>query len=243
MSNISGLSFRRQQELDLLADRLGVKFKNIALLNQALTHTSYANESKNNIEHNERLEFLGDAVLELASSTYLYEEYPQLSEGDLTKIRASIVCQATLAKCARNLGMGELLLLGRGEEHGGGRERITNLEDAFEAVIGAVYLDSGWDIACDYTIRQLRNEFHSIVIGKVKNDFKTELQELVHKHEGQTIVYNLLEEIGPPHNREFRSQVLVGGIPRGEGIGRSKKEAEQHAAAEALSNLNKASSS
>ena len=234
---MANLSTKRIAKLLELERELGVEFRDLALLNQALTHTSYANESKYNIEHNERLEFLGDAVLELVSSTYLYKEYPNLTEGDLTKIRSSVVCQPTLAECARKLGLGELLLLGKGEELGGGKERITNLEDAFEAVIGAIYLDQGWEEATHYTLRQLRAEFDLVEQGKVKYDYKTELQELVYKREGQSICYELVAENGPPHNREFTSRVIITGAAMGEGKGRSKKEAEQHAAAEALDKL------
>ena len=177
MENI--LSEERKQSLRELARALGVEFHNLNFLQQALTHTSYANESKGNIVHNERLEFLGDAVLELASSTYLYQHFPQMPEGQLTKTRASIVCSATLAKLAAGLHLGDYLLLGHGEEMGGGRTRQTNLEDAFESVIGAIYLDQGWEAAQAYVLRQLESEFELVKHGAILKDYKTILQEEV----------------------------------------------------------------
>ncbi len=236
MENI--LSEKREHELCELAAALGVKFANLNFLQQALTHTSYANESKGNIVHNERLEFLGDAVLELASSTYLYQHFPQMPEGQLTKTRASIVCSATLAKLAARLHLGDYLLLGRGEEMGGGRTRQTNLEDVFESVIGAIYLDQGWEAAKDYVIRQLTPEFERARSGAILKDYKTILQEEVYQHEGQSVAYELVAEEGPDHDKRFTFQVRITGKVMGQGTGHSKKEAEQHAAREALAKLN-----
>ena len=235
MENI--LSEKREHELCELAAALGVKFANLNFLQQALTHTSYANESKGNIVHNERLEFLGDAVLELASSTYLYQHFPQMPEGQLTKTRASIVCSATLAKLAARLHLGDYLLLGRGEEMGGGRTRQTNLEDVFESVIGAIYLDQGWEAAKDYVIRQLTPEFERVRSGAILKDYKTILQEEVYQHEGQRVAYELVAEEGPDHDKRFTFQVRITGKVMGQGTGHSKKEAEQHAAREALAKL------
>ena len=232
------LSEKREQELCGLAAALGVEFTNLNFLQQALTHTSYANESKGNIVHNERLEFLGDAVLELASSTYLYQHFPQMPEGQLTKTRASIVCSATLAKLAARLHLGDYLLLGRGEEMGGGRTRQTNLEDVFESVIGAIYLDQGWETAKDYVIRQLMPEFERAKSGAILKDSKTILQEEVYQHEGQNVSYELVAEEGPDHDKRFTFQVRITGKVMGQGTGHSKKEAEQHAAREALARLN-----
>lgn len=237
MENI--LSEHRRRELDKLSAVLGVKFSNLNYLQQALTHTSYANESKGNIVHSERLEFLGDAVLELASSTYLYQHFPQMPEGQLTKTRAGIVCSATLAKLAAGLHLGDYLLLGHGEEMGGGRTRQTNLEDTFEAVIGAIYLDQGWESARDYVFRQLEPEFQLARRGAILKDYKTILQEQVHQHEGQTIAYELVAQSGPDHDKSFTSQVRITGRVMGQGTGHSKKEAEQHAAREALEKLNR----
>ena len=229
------LSEERRKELETLSVKLGVRFRNLALLDRALTHTSYANEAKRKTDHNERLEFLGDAVLELASSTYLYGHFKKLPEGELTKIRASIVRSETLARLARDLGLGEHLLLGRGEEMGGGRSRQTNLEDAFEAVIGAIYEDQGWETAQDYVVRQLSQEFaQASLVGEILTDYKTTFQEVVHKNPDKVITYEEVGESGPAHERVFTSRVLVDGIPYGEGSGRSKKAAEQQAARAAL---------
>ena len=218
-----------------LAESLGVKFRRLELLDQALTHTSFANESKRKIDHNERLEFLGDAVLELASSTYLYGHFKNLPEGELTKIRASIVRSETLARLARDLKLGEHLLLGRGEEMGGGRDRQTNLEDAFEAVIGAIYEDQGWETAQDYVERQLAQEFlQASRVGEIMTDYKTTFQELVHRDPEKVITYEEVGESGPAHEKTFTSRVLVDGKAYGEGSGRSKKAAEQQAARAAL---------
>ena len=236
MGNIRSES--RKQEFKELAKSLGVEFRDISLLQQALTHTSFANESKGDIVHNERLEFLGDAVLELASSTYLYAHFPEMPEGQLTKTRASIVCSATLAKLAAGLHLGDYLLLGHGEEMGGGRTRQTNLEDTFESVIGAVYLDRGWDVAKDYVMRQLAPEFEKASRGAILKDYKTILQERVYQKEGQSVAYELVEEIGPDHDKSFTFQVRITGKVMGQGTGHSKKEAEQQAAREALARLN-----
>ena len=231
------MSAERQAQLLELAQRMQVAFHDIRLLDTALTHSSYANEAKERVAHNERMEFLGDAVLELASSTYLYGNFPRLPEGELTKTRAGIVCSATLARLATELDLGSCLLLGHGEDQGGGRRRASNLEDAFEAVIGAVYLDQGWDAAKEYVLRQLAGEFRRVEQGGMAlQDYKTILQEQVQKHSSQA-AYELLEEMGPDHDKEFLFCVKVDGTVYGRGRGRSKKEAEQHAAREALERL------
>lgn len=224
----------RHAELMDLSARLGVDFSDITLLDEALTHPSYTNESKDSIPHNERLEFLGDAVLELASSTYLYTRFPACSEGELTKMRASLVQSGTLARLARHLGLGEYLRLGRGELQNGGADRQNNLENVFEAVIGAVYLDGGWDTAQDYVRAQLETEIARIRPTRVTRDYKTVLQEYVQRQKHETVVYELIGERGPDHDKRFTVRVLVCGRPMGEGTGRSKKEAEQHAAARSL---------
>ena len=236
---MNGCSAARKGELFALAQRLGVTFHDIGLLHTALIHTSYANEAQGRVAHNERLEFLGDAVLELASSTYLYTHFPSLPEGELTKTRASIVCSAALAKIAARLGLGEYLLLGHGEEMSGGRARTTNLEDAFEAVLGAIYLDQGWETARDYALRQLAPEFDQVRHGENLQDYKTLLQELVQKTPGSTIAYELLEATGPDHAKHYRYAVVIDGKTCGEGEGSSKKEAEQQAARMALARQKK----
>ena len=224
----------RRAQLVRLSSRLGVSFDNIALLDEALTHSSYTNETKDPIPHNERLEFLGDAVLELASSTYLYARFPDCPEGALTKMRASLVKSETLARLARRLELGCYLRLGRGELHNGGADRQNNLENAFEAVIGAVYLDRGWAGAQEYVARQLAPEIPSVQRTQVSRDYKTTLQEYIQQKRHESIAYELIAERGPDHDKRFTTRVLVGGRPLGEGTGRSKKEAEQNAAEAAL---------
>lgn len=225
----------REKDLLALSGRLGVTFRDLSLLDQALTHTSFANEALHQkVVHNERLEFLGDAVLELSTSNYLFRQFPALSEGDLTKARASVVCEAALHRRALAVDLGSFLLLGHGEQATGGRERPSILADAFEAVIGALYLDQGWQAASDYVVRQLRQEFLEVERGHSIKDYKTMLQEIVQRHAGQHIVYELLSATGPDHAKEFQVAVRVNGLAYGVGVGRSKKAAEQSAAQEAL---------
>jgi len=238
---MASLTENRRQELKALAQELGIEFHDLEIFNQALTHTSYANEAKMPTKHNERLEFLGDAVLELATSTYLYQQFPELPEGELTKIRASIVRSETLARLAQGLDFGEHLLLGHGERLCGGQGRRTNLEDAFEAVIGAVYVDQGWEKARDYVLRELAGEFAQAeaLHDAILMDYKTTLQELVHKKPNQEIEYQEAGASGPDHAKVFTSRVLINGRAMGEGSGRSKKAAEQQAARQAWEKLTK----
>ncbi|WP_315452771.1 ribonuclease III [uncultured Selenomonas sp.] len=224
----------RRAELVRLSEQIGVSFHDLSLLDEALTHPSYTNEKKDAITHNERLEFLGDAVLELASSTYLYVRFPDCTEGELTKMRASLVQSETLARLARQLDLGSYLRLGRGELLGGGADRQNNLENAFEAVIGAVYLDRGWETAQDYVARQLASEATLVRRSHVSHDYKTALQEQVQQKRHVSISYELIGESGPDHDKRFTTRVLIAGEAMGEGTGRSKKEAEQQAAAAAL---------
>ena len=232
------ISAARLKELKKLERKLGLNFRKIENLNAAFFHTSYANESCRQIESNERLEFLGDAVLELAASDYLYKNFPRLSEGQLTKTRASIVCSATLSRLANNLGLGELLLLGRGELASGGRERISNLEDTFETVIGAIYIDSGWSVAKDYVERQLAPEFQNAKIGKNLKDYKTMLQEFVQRKPEGKVEYIELGSSGPDHMKIFETAVSINGKIYGKGEGKSKKISEQVAAEKTLEMLN-----
>ena len=227
---------RRAQLLHLSA-QLQISFGNLALLDEALTHPSYTNEAKESISHNERLEFLGDAVLELASSTYLYARFPACSEGELTKMRASLVQSETLARLARRLDLGGYLRLGRGELLAGGADRQNNLENVFEAVIGAIFLDAGWAAAQAYVTRQLSDEAAHLQRTHVARDFKTALQEHIQQKHRTSIAYELISESGPDHDKRFTTRVRIGGEAMGEGTGRSKKEAEQQAAAAALARL------
>lgn len=227
------LSKERKEKLLTLSSSLGVKFHDIALLDTALTHTSYANESKDSIVHNERLEFLGDAVLELASSTYLFKKFPQMPEGEMTKARASVVCETTLANLSAQMEVGKYLLLGKGEYLTGGSKRPSILADAFESIIGAIYLDHGWQTAYDYILNKLHNDFIAVENGYNLKDYKTILQEVVQSR-GKHIEYKLVSEDGPDHAKSFCFAAVVDGETKGVGSGNSKKEAEQHAALETL---------
>lgn len=231
------ISDERKKDLLELEKRLGVKFKNLELLNLALTHSSYANEIQVGSESYERLEFLGDAVLELASSDRLYKKFPTMPEGDLTKTRASIVCSESLAKFARKLDLGEMILFGHGEKSTGGKNRNSNLEDVFEAVIGAIYLDQGWETAKDYVLRQLKNAFDNVKIQNVPDNYKSRLQEKIQQTVGRTIEYVELDSFGPDHAKSYECAVKIDGKILGRGVGHSKKEAEQIAAKEALTKI------
>ncbi len=222
-----------QRELE---QRIGYHFQNEALLRQALSHSSYANEHKSKgAMNNERLEFLGDAVLELVSSQFLYAEYPKLPEGDLTKLRASIVCEPTLALCAREFGLPGYLLLGKGEEITGGRRRNSIVSDALEALIGAIYLDGGIESASVFIKAFILNDIEH---KKLFYDSKTILQEVVQKeYLGEEFAYRLLDEKGPDHDKHFEAGVFVGEKLLGKGIGTTKKSAEMEAAYNALIEL------
>ncbi len=222
----------------MLEDRLGRLERNIGycfqdkmLLRQALTHSSYSNEQKiNRYPDYERLEFLGDAVLELVSSDYIFHENPQMSEGELTKRRSSIVCEPALAFCARQIGLEQFILLGKGEETTGGRKRDSIISDVMEAVIGAVYLDSGIDEAKSFIGRFVLSDMEH---KQLFYDAKTILQEEVQKESG-VLRYELIREEGPEHDKKFVVEVLVGDKKAGTGTGHSKKSAEQQAAYAAL---------
>ena len=222
-------------QFELLEKKSGYHFQNPHLLKQAMTHSSYANEHKAKGYHdNERLEFLGDAVLEVVSSEFLFRHYPALPEGDLTKLRASIVCEPTLALCARDLDLGDFLLLGKGEEHTGGRKRDSIVSDAMEALIGAIYLDGGFASAKEFVHRFIMTDIEH---KKLFYDSKTILQEQVQKnwHDGE-ISYVLTGEEGPDHDKTFLVDLYVAGEKKSSGKGRTKKAAEQDAAYRCLIN-------
>lgn len=232
------LNKHRIDALHKLSEKLDVGFTTIDLLHQALTHTSYANECKNSVMlHNERLEFLGDAVLDLIVSEYLFRQFASLPEGELTKARAVIVCEPTLARCSAELGIGEYLFLGKGEAGSGGRERTSILADAFEAIIGAIYLDSGIENATRFVLKQLHTELLLVARGEYVKDYKTLLQEVVQKRTDSKISYEIIDESGPDHHKVFHVAVVVNGNQMGSGLGKSKKEAEQLAAKQALIKL------
>ena len=215
-------------DIDVFEDRIGYHFKNVYLLQCALTHTSYANEQKiRRFEDYERLEFLGDAVLELVSSAFLFKKYPEKREGEMSKIRASLVCEPALAFCARDIGLEEFIRLGKGEEADGGREKDSIISDVMEAVIGAMYLDSG---GIEDPRRYIMKFILSDLEGKLLfYDSKSILQEYVQKSGGQ-VSYEILDESGPGHKRIFTAAVMIDGKEGSRGTGHSKKAAEQAAA-------------
>ena len=215
---------------------IGYEFKKEQLLRQALTHSSYANEKHmKKLSDNERLEFLGDAVLEIVSSEFLYHNYEKLPEGELTKLRASIVCEPTLALCTEELRLGDYLYLGRGEDLTGGRKRKSILSDALEAVIGAIYLDGGFASAKEFILKYILTDIEN---KKLFYDSKTILQEVVQSNH-QQLEYVLIGETGPDHNKSFTVEVHIDEKRMSEGIGHTKKAAEQEAAYKALILLRK----
>ena len=222
--------------LSNLEKAIGYRFQNISLLQNALAHSSYANERwHDSLLSNERLEFLGDSILGMTVADYLYRNFPDRPEGELTRMRADMVCETTLAAVANRIGLGQHLLLGHGEEQGGGRARPSILADAVESVIAACYLDGGFEsaaqfirtfILCDVPVKRLHNV-----------DYKTTLQELVQRKKDQVLSYTLTGESGPDHDKQFCVAVSLNGKTVGEGTGRSKKKAEQDAARVAIEKL------
>lgn len=224
-----------QKQLETLEERIGYRFHDRRLLVQAMTHSSYANERKlGKSGCNERLEFLGDAVLELISSDFLFQKYPQIPEGELTKKRASMVCEPSLAFCAREFGLPRYLLLGKGEDLTGGRNRDSIVSDATEALLGAIYLDGGFASAKEFV--------HNFILNDIEHkqlffDSKTILQEIVQENLSHGVEYSLVKEEGPDHNKSFTVDVLVNGKVMGSGNGHTKKAAEQAAAYQAIRRL------
>lgn len=212
---------------------LGYTFKNKHLIYTALTHSSYSNESGKKCDNYERLEFLGDSVLGMITSEYIFKKFERLHEGKLTRLRSSLVCEKTLNIFAKKLQIGKFLRLSHGEEHSGGRERISILADAFESVVAAIFLDGGMESAKEFVLKFISSELGSTY--EIINDYKTEIQEVLQassKH--RDIKYNLISESGPDHNKSFTIEVLIQGISAGIGTAGSKKEAEQLAAKYAL---------
>lgn len=218
-----------------LEKKIGYKFENFDLLVNALTHSSYANEHHIAYRgNNERLEFLGDAVLEVTSSEFLFRTYPELPEGELTKKRASLVCEPTLALCAREIPLGDYLLLGKGEEATGGRSRDSVVSDAMEALIGAIYLDGGFANAKEFIDKYILNDIEN---KQLFYDSKTTLQEIVQGRYEEDVHYVLIKEEGPDHNKSFYVEALLGERVLGQGCGHTKKAAEQQAAYCAIKKL------
>lgn len=212
---------------------LGYKFNNRKLLENALTHSSFANENRNSLSSNERLEFLGDSVLSIIVSDYIYNKFPDMPEGKLTKLRASLVCEQTLCKFSKELGMGEALRFGKGEMLSGGAERPSILADAFEATLAAIYIDGGMEPAKKHVLRFIKQELEHHTDTAVK-DYKTVLQEIIQKNPEEKISYVLVNESGPEHDKMFEFEVKLNSNTIGKGKGKSKKQAEQMAAKQAL---------
>lgn len=225
--------------LNEIQTKIGYKFRNIELLNWALTHSSYANEHKRfKITYNERLEFLGDSVLGLIVSDYIFTKYSNYPEGDLTKLRATVVCEPSLSYVAKQINLGKYMLLGKGEEVTGGRERVSILADAFEALIGSIYIDGKFNNAKVFVLRYMTDIIKNAVNGReLFIDYKTQLQEILQKKVKSKIEYKVVSEEGPDHNKIFYTEVLVKSNVLGKGFGRSKKEAEQNAAKIALERM------
>lgn len=206
--------------LSSLENNIGYVFENKSILKQALTHSSYANENRNSGPFNERLEFLGDAVLSLISADFLYRRFPSMPEGDLTKLRSGLVCTASLSEYARQISLGDFLLLGKGEDANGGRERNSNLENAFEAVIAAVYLDGGIECARKFVLRFLDVSVETRHINF--KDYKTKLQEIVQESHEETLNYVVTNVSGPDHDKRYEIEVHLNSNVIGKGTGRSK---------------------
>ncbi len=224
-------------DLKHFQDSINIYFTNINYLKQAFTHSSFINESRNKkMDDNERLEFLGDAVLELTVSDYLFRTFPNISEGQLTKHRAAIVCESSLVDFAESLNFGDYIILGKGEEQSGGRNRPALLADVFEAFIGVLYLEKGIDVVKEFfdvhVFPKIDHDFYN-----QSHDFKSQLQEYIQQKNQGTITYNIINEIGPAHNIEFHTEVVVDGEVMGKGIGKSKKESEQMSAQQALTKI------
>ncbi|MBR5872980.1 MAG: ribonuclease III [Oscillospiraceae bacterium] len=221
------------KNLSLLEEKLGYKFKNIKFLEVGVTHSSFSNETKEHVPYNERQEFLGDAVLSIIVSDYIFENYTKLPEGELTKLRASLVCEKSLCGFANELELGSFLRLGHGEELMGGRERPSILADAFEAMLAAIYLDGGIEAATKVVLRFIKKALEHVENAPFK-DYKTVLQEIIQKNPEERLSYVLVGESGPDHDKRFEVDVMLNSNVIGHGIGKSKKAAEQHAAKEAL---------
>lgn len=225
------------KSLSELEEKIGYHFQDKGLLEEAVTHSSYSNERKiNKTDNYERLEFLGDAVLELTTSEFLYHKSPKLPEGKMTKLRASLVCEQSLAVCAKDLGLGGYIRLGKGEESTGGRNRDSIIADVVEALIGAVYLDCGLEEAKRFIYGYVLSDLED---KQLFYDAKTILQEYIQQSGKGTLHYEMISESGPEHNKSFSVEVRLDGKRIGEGVGRTKKAAQQQAAYQALMALRK----
>lgn len=225
-------------DLAALQQLLGVSFNDLSLLEQVLVHSSYVNENPGVAPtSNERLEFLGDAILGFIVAEELYQRFPNLSEGEMTKLRSALVRQAALSRMAKAINLGNYLYLGRGEEASGGRRKPANLAGALEAVIGAIFLDRGSATTRDFTLRLIDKELNKALTQEVAADYKSQLQELIQSRQQQTPTYKVIEAVGPDHDRTFTVEVKVGDTVLGRGSGKSKRTAEAEAARSALDYL------
>lgn len=224
----------RKEELAKLQKTLAYSFMEVKLLNKALTHKSYVNETEENLKHNERFEFLGDSVLDLIVSEYMIRKYSDYKEGVLSKIRAGVVNESCLAKLARKIDLGDYLLLGRGEEMSGGRNKPSLLANAYEALVGAIYFDSNLETAAKVLLPSIKKEIKGFIETPESRDYKSDLQEYTQNKMVCIPAYKVTKEIGPDHEKQFEVVVSIKNKSRGKGMGRSKKEAEQAAAKMAL---------
>ena len=230
----------RKTQLLAFCEQLQIEIHDLDLLDMALTHSSYAHEAKSNPKpkYNERIEFLGDSVLSIIVSTYMYNNYPKLAEGDLTKIRAYLVCESSLYELAQKIQLGKNLLLGRGEELSGGRERASILADAFESILGAIYLDRGFEYVQAFLLNIMQTKIDDVCIHGIFSDFKSSLQEYLQGRGEADVLYREISSSGPEHNKTFNCEVLLNGVVIGAGSGHRKKDAEQNAAKSALEKYN-----
>jgi len=222
------------ERLAMLQEAIGISFADVTLLREALTHRSYVYEAAHGAVSNERLEFLGDSILAFVAADYLFRTYPTLTEGELTDVRAAVVKTTTLAMFARRIHLGDYLLLGRGEQASGGSERAPLLAAAFEALLGAIYLDGGLEVVTRFVVPMIQEQARVVVSGRRFKDDKSLLQEIAQARLGVTPTYRVVAEEGPSHNRQFTVQVVLAGEVAGEGHGRSKQQAEREAARTAL---------
>ncbi|MDE5996270.1 MAG: ribonuclease III [Eubacterium sp.] len=220
------------KDFSAFEEKIKYQFKDKSLLLEALTHSSYANEMRNGLKCNERMEFLGDAVLSIVTAELLYGKFPDMPEGELSKLRSSLVCTAELSQFAKDISLGDYLLLGKGEQNTGGNERPSILENAFEALIAAIYLDGGMKFAKAHILRFLNSALENHQINF--KDYKTQLQEIIQQNPDETLNYVIVGESGPDHDKRFDVEVHLNSNVIGRGTGKSKKQAEQEAAKEAL---------
>jgi ribonuclease-3 len=237
--HLSPISQKRKKVLKQFERTIKIRFRSLELLNLAFCHRSFANESGNSKANNEKLEFLGDSVLGLAASEYLYHSLKEQNEGELARVKSFVVSENSLAQISITLGVNELILIGKGEEQSGGRKKKAILADAMEAIIGAYFLDSGYKAAKDFVVGLLKPVVKSVVENRHEKDYKTLLQEIVQKRYKSFPKYRIVKKSGPDHNKIFWVVVTVGDREFGPAEGRNKKEAEQRAAAEAFQSIGK----